>query len=256
MSFLGEVKRRKVFQVAAVYLVASWLIIQIVDVVAEPLLLPAWFPRVVIVLLAVGFPIAVILSWAYDLTSGGVERTGPKTRGESGQPETMPATTGLAVNLTVIGVLATLVMLVGLYVLWRNEPATMAGADTGSQSPALVDNASGVLPNSVAVLLCDNLSPDPDDAFFAAGIHEEILNQLFKLRSLNVIARTSVLPYADSRPPIPQIAEELNVETVMECSVRSAGDAIVVTAQLINPETNTQMWSQTYPGDLSDLSTV
>jgi len=113
-----------------------------------------------------------------------------------------------------------------------------------------------VLPNSVAILLCDNLSPNPDDAYFAAGMHEEILNQLFKIRALNVIARTSVMQYADAPPPISQIADELNVGAVMECSVRFAGNSILVTAQLIDPETNIRLWSETYPGDLSDLSAV
>ena len=87
-------------------------------------------------------------------------------------------------------------------------------------------------------------------------MHEEILNQLVKLRNLNVIARTSVLQYANAPPSISQIAEELNVGAVMECSVRYAGDAILVTAQLIDPETNSHLWDNTYPGDLGDLSTV
>ena len=113
-----------------------------------------------------------------------------------------------------------------------------------------------ILPNSVAVLLCDNLSPNPDDAYFAASIHEEILNQLVKIRALNVIARTSVLRYANDPPPVSQIAEELRVESVMKCSVRYAGDAVLVTAQLIDPETNLHLWSDTYPGDRSDISAM
>lgn len=257
MSFLGEIKRRKVFQVAAVYLVASWLIMQVVDVVAEPLLLPDWFPRVVIVLLAVGFPIAIILSWAFDLTPAGVERTRATDAGDSGPPETMPARTGLAINVAVIGVLSILLVLIGVFVFSPDGSAPVVNEeDDRGATPAIASETLGALPNSVAVLLCDNLSPNPDDAYFAAGIHEEILNQLVKIEALNVIARTSVLQYADAPPPIPQIAQELNVETVMECSVRFAGDAIMVTAQLIDPDTNAHLWSETYPGNLSDLSAV
>jgi len=134
-----------------------------------------------------------------------------------------------------------------------DEPPSIAAEPI----PAIEEEAQrDVLPNSVAVLLCANLSPDPDDAYFAASIHDEILNQLVKIRALNVIARTSVLQYADAPPPISQIAEELNVGAVMECTVRYAGDAILVTAQLIDPETNVHLWSDTYPGDLSDLSTI
>ncbi len=134
-----------------------------------------------------------------------------------------------------------------------DEPPSTAAEPT---PPVPEEQQREVLPNSVAVLLCANLSPDPNDAYFAASIHEEILNQLYKIRALNVIARTSVLQYADAPPPISQIAEELNVGAVVECSVRYAGDAILVTAQLIDPETNSHLWSDTYPGDLSDLSTV
>jgi TolB-like protein/Tfp pilus assembly protein PilF len=108
----------------------------------------------------------------------------------------------------------------------------------------------------VAVLPCDNLSPNPADAYFAAGIHEEILNQLAKLSGLLVIARTSVMQYAEERPSVPQIARELNASAVMECSVRYAGDSILVTAQLIDPESDSHVWSETYPGNLSDVGTL
>jgi TolB-like protein/lipoprotein NlpI len=103
------------------------------------------------------------------------------------------------------------------------------------------------------VLPFDNLSPNPDDAYFASGLHDEILNQLAKLDAIRVISRTSVLRYSENRPAIPQIAAELNADAVMEGSVRYAGDRILVTAQLIDPATDTHLWTQTYPGDLSDL---
>lgn len=106
----------------------------------------------------------------------------------------------------------------------------------------------------IAVLPCENLSPDPDDAFFAAGMHEEILNRLARLDAVRVVARASVTQYADDRTPIRQIAAELDASAVMECGARRAGDAIVVTAQLIDPVTETQLWSESYPRRLTDLS--
>jgi TolB-like protein/DNA-binding winged helix-turn-helix (wHTH) protein len=106
----------------------------------------------------------------------------------------------------------------------------------------------------VAVLPCENLSPDPDDAYVAAGLHEEILNRLAQLRGLLVVARTSVMQYAETRPSITQIARELDAAAVMECSIRYAGNRIMVTAQLIDPATETHLWSGSYPGDLNDLS--
>jgi TolB-like protein len=107
-------------------------------------------------------------------------------------------------------------------------------------------NARSALPNSVAVLPFATLSLDAEDAFFGAGIHDELLNQLAKIRDLAVIARTSVLPYAETNRPIAEIARELNVETVMEGTIRFGGDRVRITAQLIDPETGGHLWSQTY----------
>jgi TolB-like protein len=121
---------------------------------------------------------------------------------------------------------------------------------------AVDSEATESAPPIVAVLPFDNLSPNPDDAYFAAGLHDEILNQLAKLDAIRVISRTSVLRYAANRPAIPQIAAELNADAIMEGSVRYAGDRILVTAQLIDPATDTHLWTQTYPGDLSDLEQI
>lgn len=226
-----ELKRRNVVKVGAAYAIVGWLIVQIIVSVEAPLNLPDWTDTLVIVLLAIGFVVALFIAWAYELTPEGVKRAKSVPLSEG-----IAKVTGRKLDFVIIGLL---VIAVGFLLV---------------RSP--LDDRITVLPNSVAVLLCDNFSPDPDDAYFAEGIHEEILNQLVKIRALNVIARTSVLQYADAPPPIPQIAEELNVGAVMECSVRYAGDSIMVTAQLIDPATNSHLWSDTYPGDLSDLSTV
>jgi DNA-binding winged helix-turn-helix (wHTH) protein/TolB-like protein len=105
----------------------------------------------------------------------------------------------------------------------------------------------------IAVLPCDDLSPDPNDSYFAAGIHDELLNRLVQIRSLRVISRSSVLQYADNRPPIPQIGADLGVDTIMECGVRYNGDQVMLTVQLIDVATDEHLWSQSYPGDISDL---
>lgn len=232
MSILGEIKRRKVFQVAAIYAVTAWLIIQIIDVVAEPLKLPGWLDTVVIVLLAAGFPIAVILAWAFELTPDGVVRD----RGTAG---TAASTGRRSIEYVLIG----LVVLAVGWILYRLE-ITPPEEDVGivAEQPQ-----REVLPNSVAVLPLENLSLDPEDAFFAAGIHDELLNQLAKIRDLNVIARTSVLRYADrGNKSIPEIANELKVEAVMEGTVRYGGNRVRITAQLIDGDTDTHLWSQTY----------
>ena len=118
------------------------------------------------------------------------------------------------------------------------------------------DSPTSVLRNSVAVLPFENLSPNPDDAFFAAGIHEEILNQLAKLRNLSVISRTSVLRYKDTDLTIPAIAAELHVQSVMEGSVRYAGDRVRIAAQLIDAKTDEHLWSEIYERDISDVFAI
>ena len=111
-------------------------------------------------------------------------------------------------------------------------------------------------PGRIAVLPCDDLSPDPNDSYFAAGIHEELLTRLGQIRNLRLISRSSVLQYADHRPPIPQIGADLGADTIMECSVRYNGDQVMLTAQLIDAATDEHLWSQSYPGDISDLHSL
>jgi hypothetical protein len=188
MSLLTEIKRRKMAQVAAVYLVVAWLTMQVIDVIAIPLRLPEWFPTIVIVLLGVGFPIALIISWAFNVTPGGVVR-----ETEAAQPAA-----GRTIEFVLIG-------LVGVAVLWliyRTEFSEVPPPD-----PQLAETtAPDVLPNSIAVLPFANLSPDPDNAFFAAGIHDTILNELAKISDMHVISRTAMLRYADGAMSIPQVA--------------------------------------------------
>lgn len=231
MSFLSEVRRRKVFQVAAVYLVVGWLILQVVDVINEPLSLPDWFDTVVIVLLAIGFPIALILSWAFDITPEGVVATTPASSASAQK------TRGIEYVLV-----ALLVLSLGWIGFTEFRP--------------VVGTSRQVLPNSVAVLPFENLSPDPNNAYFAAGIHDTILNELAKIQDMNVIARASVLPYEDGQTPIAQIANELNVETVMEGTVQYAEGQVRITAQLIDPSTGAHLWSGNYDRPFSNIFSI
>jgi len=209
MSFLGEIKRRKMFQVAAIYAVVAWVLVQIVATIEAPLNLPDWVDTLVIVLLAVGFPITLIISWVFNVTREGLVR------------DTVSA-----------------------------EPMVEAAAEDKDESRIQL------LPNSIAVLPFENLSPNPDDAYFCAGVHEQLLNELAKVRDINVIARTSVLQYATDPQPVPQIATALNVETVMEGSVRYAGEQVRITAQLIDGTSGAHLWTEAYDGDLSDIFAI
>jgi len=221
MSVLGELKRRRVFQVAVAYAVVAWLMAQVVDVVNDPLNLPGWFDTAIIVTLAVGFPIAIVLAWIFDVTPQGVVRT--PSRAEDGEHASGDAQS--------------------------NGTATPASQSTR----AATISKPHVLQNSVAVLPFDNLSPDPNDAYFAAGIHEEIITRLAKIKDLNVIARTSVMQYASAARPVSEIAAELRVGAVMEGSVRYAGDKVRVTGQLIDANDGTHLWTEVYDRDLEDI---
>ena len=258
MSFFGELRRRNVVKVAVAYAIVGWLLVQIADTFFPALQLPDWTVTLVAGLVILGFPLALILSWAYELTPEGVKKSH-----EVGATESITHVTGRKIDFAIIGgLLAAVGFLLINYVFIDDDQEAIVqetvspASEAEIRALAVVEEQREFLPNSVAVLLCDNLSPNPDDAFFAASIHEEILNQLMKIRSLTPIARTSVLQYANDPPPVSQIAEELRVESVMECSVRYAGDAVLVTAQLIDPETNLHLWSDTYPGDRSDVSAM
>lgn len=260
MSFLGEAKRRKVFQVAAVYAVVAWLLVQIVTAIEAPLNLPEWVDTLVIVLLALGFPITLIMSWAFNLTADGVVR-------ETGEPVKATAR-GLRIEYVFISVLVAAVafLFVDNYLLGGDESAVQAvvsepaaPATTPTQEPegnAGEPIARRILPNSVAVLPFSNLSPDEDNAFFALGLHDEVLNQLAKLSNLSVISRTSMMRYAGSGLSVPEIARELNVETVMEGTVRYAGNRIRVTMQLIDAASDQHLWSETYERPFEDVFAV
>ena len=240
MSFLGEIKRRKIFQVAAVYLVVAWLLVQIVATVETPLNLPNWVDTLVILLLAIGFPVTLIMSWGFNLTPDGLVK-------EQGSDATVQSG-GRRIEYVLIGLLVVAMV----WVIYRVEISP-------SEQPvelATEEVADNVLPKSIAVLPFENLSLDPEDAFFAAGIHGSTLNQLAKIRDLVVIARTSVLQYEQDPPPIPEIAKALKVGTVMEGSVRYANGRVLITAQLIDGRTGAHLWSDEFNRELADMFAV
>jgi TolB-like protein len=249
MSFWGELKRRNVTKVAVAYAIVAWLLIQIADTLLPIFAAPSWVLPVIVLLLAMGFVLTVFVSWTYELTPGGLARTEEVPLSAS-----VTQATGKKINVAIIGLLLLALGFVVLdqYVLEEREGEIFAAAALTNPD----DEARGRLPNSVAVLPFDNLSPDPNDAYFAEGLHEEILNQLVKLSELSVISRTTMLLYADREKSPPEIADELNVETVMEGSVRYAGERIRVTIQLIDPATDLHLISEIYDADISNLDEI
>jgi len=238
VSFVAELKRRKVFKVGVAYAAVGWLLVQISETFFPALQLPPWTVTFVASLIILGFPLALVLAWAFEVRPDG---------GGRAKPGSAPAAVSSSGRKLELAINAALVLALSFFVYQYVDRD-----DAGS----IAELADGVLPNSVAVLPFQNLSPDPDNAYFAAGIHESVLNQLAKIQDLSVIARTSVLSYEDNPVPVPEIAEALNVEMVMEGSVRYADGRVLITAQLIDGQTGAHRWSDEFDRALTDIFSV
>jgi TolB-like protein/Flp pilus assembly protein TadD len=233
-AIIHEIHRRSLWQVLGIYVVASWAVLQVVETLTSTLALPDWFPQFAFVLLLIGLPIVLATAFVQEGGLRSDEREVPR-------PVRRAPSSGLFTwrNAIAGGVLA--------FALWGVVAAGWLvfgdrSASTGS---------------FVAVLPFDNLSPDPDHAYFAAGVHEEILTHLARIAVLDVISRTSVLEYAGQDRNLREIAAELgDVTHVVEGSVRRDGDRIRVTVQLIDARTDDHVWAEVYDRDISDVFAV
>jgi adenylate cyclase len=246
-ELFAELRRRNVFRVGAAYAVVAWLLIEISDTVFPRLGLPEWTVTFVIVVLLLGFPVALFMAWAFELTPEGVKRTAHVHVDDSNAREG-----GRGLDwLIVIG----LVVVIAFMAAERLPFPGRQGADP-AVAAGTSDPATGEQRSSIAVLAFDNMSPDPANAYFAEGISEEILNILAGVDGLHVASRTSAFSFRGKGTPIPQIARELNVLHVLEGSVRKQGNRVRITAQLIRADTDGHLWSQAYDRDLVDIFKV
>ena len=231
MPFLKELRRRRVTQVAIAYGVVAWAITEVLATVLPALGLPEWTITFIIVCLLVGFPIAMVLAWIFDVGPGGIERTEPAA-----------ADTAVRRRYRAFFALLTLTAMAGLgYLLYvRGVSSSIAAGPR----------------DSIAVLPFVNLSGDPSQEYFSDGVSEELLNLLVDVPGLKVAARTSSFAYKGQNVDVRQVARELGVETVLEGSVRQADNRVRITAQLIDAETGFHLWSQTYDTELSDIFSV
>ncbi len=237
-NFFAELKRRNVVRVAIAYVVVSWVILQFVDVIADPMSLPDWFQKVTIVFLAIGLPIALLLSWAYEVTPEGVKKTEEVDKSKS-----VTHGTGQRINKLIIG---GLVLAVG-FLLFDKFYLT-------SETP--VPQEAVAEARSVAVLPFADLSEGQDQEWFADGLTEEILNSLARLPELQVTAKTSSFQFKGVDRNIGEIAKILGVATVVEGSVRRIDDRLRITAQLIRASDGFHLWSNTYDSTTEDLFDV
>lgn len=245
-GLFSELKRRNVFRVTAAYVVVAWLVLQVGDLAADNLGFPGWFMPMLFVLLGLGFPVAVILSWAFELTPEGVQRTVSVEDIGARRPGAGPLDWVIALGiLVVIGI-----FVVDRFAVQPRDPELpSAAADSGAVGDA---RDAG----SIAVLAFENMSPDPENAYFAEGISEEILNILADIDGLHVASRTSAFSFRGSKTPIPEIAQALDVAHVLEGSVRKQGNRVRITAQLIRADTDGHVWSEAFDRDLVDIFQV
>jgi adenylate cyclase len=236
-SFLAELRRRRVIRAATVYAVAGWAIAQIASTLAPVLLLPDWIPRAIVLLIVLGFPVAVGLAWAYDVTPTGVRRTKP---GEARPAGARPAGAH-PIRYAALGGLAMLVI-AAAYV--RFAPGSRPADGDGAERGAI---------RSLAVLPFVDMSADGDQEYFSDGITEELLNVLAQLPGLQVAARTSSFAFKGRNEHVSEIGRQLGVQAVLEGSVRRDGETIRVTAQLIDAATGFHVWSDNYDRGLAGI---
>jgi adenylate cyclase len=217
-TWFAELRRRKVIRVAAVYLVAAWLLIQVADAVFEPIGLPAWSLKLVIVLVALGFPLACVLAWAFDVTPRGIERA------ETGAQPTSAA-----------------------------SAAGRASLPPPEAPPVEVPAAAAAPTESVAILPFVDMSPERDQEYFCDGIAEEIINALCCMRNLRVASRTSSFQFKGHAADVREIGRTLGVGSVLEGSVRKAGNRVRITTQLVGTADGYHLWSESFDRDLADV---
>ncbi len=227
MRFISELKRRNVLRMAVLYAVAAWLVMQVAEVVMTLADLPGWTGRIVLILVAIGFPIALVLSWFYELTPEGVSRDEDVERSTA-------SAAGRRVDFVIIAMLCSAVILFAWDKWWPDK----------------------ITDTSIAVMPFVNLSGDPEQEYFADGISEELLNLLARLKPLKVIARSSSFAFKGSNADAATVAERLNVTHVLEGSVRRAGGRARIAAQLIDASDSTRLWSETFDIGLHDIFMV
>ena len=240
-SFFSELRRRNVFRVAVAYAIVGWLLIEVASVVLPTLLLPDWTLRILVFFVILGFPLALFFAWAYELTPEGLKKEKDVDRSQS-----ITRQTGRKLDFAIIGVLAIAVVLFAVdKFVWVGEgPATGVAVSDDRKSIA-------VLP------FADRSAAEENAAFFAAGIHDDLLTLLSKLGDLKVIARTTV-ERLDPSMSIGDIGAELDVATVLEGGVQRAGDRVRINVQLIDTTSEAHLWAETYDRELTaaDIFTI
>src|SRR5205814_7496438 len=235
-KFVTELKRRNVYRAAVAYGVVAWFLTQLTTQVFPFFEIPNSAVRFVVIALAVGFPIAMLLSWVYEFTPEGIVRT------EDLDPvhaRSVQRATGRILDFVIIGVL---LLVIAMLIIGR--------------MPFYRQTGESISQKSIAVLPFENLSEDKANAYFADGVQDEILTRLSKVADLKVISRTSTQNYKSVPENLPEIANQLRVAHILEGSVQKSGDAVRVNVQLIKADTDAHLWADTFDRELTDIFLV
>jgi TolB-like protein len=260
MSLISELKRRNVIRMAGLYLVGAWLLTQVASTVLPAFEVPGWALRALIMVLVIGFVPALIFAWVFELTPEGIRRDAEVRPEDSIAPQT-----ARRMDRTIIVVLICALMYFGVdkFVLAPSREAEMGSeylsgkqADATARHAAPEKYSDPISAKSVAVLPFVNMSGDPKNEYFSDGITEEILNALAQVPDLKVAARTSAFAFKGKDPDLRKVGEVLGVATVLEGSVQRAGDAVRITAQLIDTRSGFHLWSEKYDRELTNLFAV
>jgi TolB-like protein/Tfp pilus assembly protein PilF len=239
-NFFGELKRRNVYKVAVAYAVVSWLLIQVATQVFPFFEIPNWAVRLVVLLLILGFPIALVLSWAFEITPEGIKRESEVPRDYSITHHTGRRIVGLTIVVAIVasGLLA--------FQLFRSKTPTSTETKVPGESGAVAEK-------SIAVLPFDNLSDEKANAYFAEGIQDEILTRLSKIAALKVISRSSTQKYKSAPDNLREVGRQLGVAHLLEGSVQKIANAVHVNVQLIRVATDEHVWAESYNRKLDDV---
>jgi TolB-like protein/Tfp pilus assembly protein PilF len=240
-NFFAELKRRNVYKVAVAYAVVAWLLIQAASILFPTFEAPAWVMKVFVAAIILGFPIALVFSWAFEITPEGIKREEDVSPNESIARHTGRKIVGITIAIAVLAA--------GLFVFQLLRPRLTS---TGGLSPT----ANALPEKSVAVLAFDNMSDDKGSEYFSDGISEELLTVLQKIPGLRVAARTSAFSFKGKNATAQEIGQKLGVAHLVEGSVRKAGDVVRIAARLTNTASGDETWSENYTRNLKDVLAV
>ena len=238
MNFLSELKRRNVYKVAVAYIIAGWAVSQGIAQVFPVFDVPNWVIRLIVLFIIIGLPIALVLAWMFELTPQGIMRT----EAADAMPQAARPKKHVWIYVVVIGAAIS----IGLFFLGRYTAGNKTAAATPNELPA----------KSIAVLPFVDLSPAKDQEYFCDGISEEILDALAKVEGLRVVARTSSFSFKAKNADVAEIAQKLNVQNILEGSLRREGNRIRITAQLVNAHDGFHIWSDTFERELGGVFAV